>query len=52
MGKPKQVHHKNVEHQQSNQYKKSFDPKLAHKSKDRCNKYVVTQIILRLSSAQ
>ena len=38
MIKPKQFHHKNVEHPQSCQYKKSFDPKLAHKSKDRCNK--------------
>ena len=38
MGRPKQVPHKNIECQQSSQYKKSFDPKLAHKSKDRCNK--------------
>ena len=38
MARLKQVHHKNIEHQQSSQYKKSFDPKLVHKSKDRCNK--------------
>ena len=30
--------HKNVEQTQSSHYKKSFDPKLAHKNKDRCNK--------------
>ena len=38
MSRPKQVHHKNIECQKPNQYKKSFDPKLVHKSKDRCNK--------------
>ena len=38
MGRPKQVNHKNIEHQQSSQYKKILDPKLVHKNKDRCNK--------------
>ena len=36
--KQKQVHHKNVEQRPLNQYKKSFDPRLAHKNKDRCSK--------------
>ena len=34
----KQIQYKNVEQRPPNQYKKSFDPRLAHKSKDRCNK--------------
>ena len=36
--KQKQVQHKNVEQRPPNQYKKSFDPTLAHKNKDRCSK--------------
>ena len=36
--KQKQVHHKNVEQRPPSQYKKSFDPRLAHKNKDRCSK--------------
>ena len=36
--KQKQVHHKNVEQRPPNQYKKSFDPRFAHKNKDRCSK--------------
>ena len=35
----KQVQHKNVQQRPPNQYKKSFDPRLAHKNKDRCRKY-------------
>ena len=37
-GKQKQVHNKNVEQRPPNKYKKSFDPRLAPKSKDRCSK--------------
>ena len=37
--KQKQGQHKNVEQTPPSQYKKSFDPKLAHKNKDRCSKY-------------
>ena len=36
--KQKQVQHKNVEQRPPNQYKKSFDPRLAHTNKDRCSK--------------
>ena len=36
--KQKQVQHKNVEQRPPKQYKKSFDPKLAHKIKDKCSK--------------
>ena len=36
--KQKQVQHNNAEQRPPNQYKKSFDPKLAHKNKDRCSK--------------
>ena len=36
--KQKQVYHKNVEQTSSNQYKRSFDPRLAHKSKERYSK--------------
>ena len=36
--KQKQVQHKNVEQIPPNQYKKSFDPRLTHKSKDWCSK--------------
>ena len=36
--KQKQVKHKNVEQSPPNQYKKSFDHRLAHKNKDRCSK--------------
>ena len=36
--KQKQVQHKNVEQRPPNQYKKSFDPRLAHKNKDRYSK--------------
>ena len=36
--KQKQVQYKNVEQRPPNQYKKTFHPRLAHKSKDRCNK--------------
>ena len=36
--KQKQVQHKNVEHTQTSHFKKSFDPRLAHKNRDRCNK--------------
>ena len=35
--KPKQSHHKNVEHPAPSQYKRSFHPKLLHKYKDRCS---------------
>ena len=34
----KQLQHKNVEQRPPNQYKKSFDPRLAHKNKYRCSK--------------
>ena len=34
--KPKQSHHKNTEHAATVQFKRSFDPKLVHKYKDRC----------------
>ena len=44
--KPKQSHHKNAEHPPSGQYKRNFDPKLAHKYKDRCPN-VVTLLIWR-----
>ena len=37
--KQKYSHQKNGEQRPPNQYKKSFDPRLAHKHKDRCNKY-------------
>ena len=36
--KPKKSHHKNAEHSATGQFKKSFDPKLVHKYKDRCPK--------------
>ena len=36
--KQKQANQKNDEHRPPNQYKKSFDPRLAHKNKDRCSK--------------
>ena len=36
--KQKQAHQKNGEQRPPNQYKKSFDPRLAHKNKDRCSK--------------
>ena len=36
--KQKQVQHKNVEQRPPSQYKKSFDPRLVHKSRDRCSK--------------
>ena len=36
--KQKQVYHKNVEQRPPNQYKNSFDPRLAHKTKERCSK--------------
>ena len=36
--KQKQVQHKNAEQRPSNQYKKNFDPRWAHKNKDRCSK--------------
>ena len=36
--KQKQVQHKNVEQTQTSHFKKSFDPRLVHKNKDRCNK--------------
>ena len=36
--KQKQVQHKNVEQRPPNQYKKSLDPRLAYKNKDRCSK--------------
>ena len=32
------MHHTNGEQRPPNQYKKSFDPRLAHKNKDRCSK--------------
>ena len=34
--KQRQSHHKNAEHPASGQLKRNFDPKLAHKYKDRC----------------
>ena len=36
---PKQSHHKNAEHSASGQFERSFDPKLAHKYKHRCQKH-------------
>ena len=36
--KQKQAHQKNGEQRPPNQYKKSFDPRLANKNKDRCRK--------------
>ena len=36
--KQKQGQHKNVEQRPPSQYKKSFDPKLAYKNKDKCSK--------------
>ena len=36
--KPKQSHHKNAEHSVSGQFKRSFDPKVVYKYKDRCPK--------------
>ena len=36
--KQKQIHHKNVEQKPPNQYKKSFDPRLADRNKDSCSK--------------
>ena len=36
--KQKQGQHKNAEQRPPSQYKRSFDPKLAHKDKDRCSK--------------
>ena len=36
--KKKQVQHKNGDQRPPNQYKKSFDPRLAHRNKDRCSK--------------
>ena len=36
--KQKQAHQKNGETRPPNQYKKSFDPRLAHKNKDRCSR--------------
>ena len=36
--KQKQVQHKNAEQTQTSHFKKSFDPRLAQKNKDRCNK--------------
>ena len=36
--KQKQMQQKNVEQKPPNQYKKSSDPRLAHKNKDRCGK--------------
>ena len=38
MVKQRQPHHKNTEHPASHQAKRNFDPKLAHKYKDRCPK--------------
>ena len=37
--KQKQAHQKNGEQRPPSQYKKSFDPRLAHKHKDRCSKF-------------
>ena len=36
--KPRPIQNKNGEQKQSSHYKKSFDPKSAHKQKDRCRK--------------
>ena len=36
--KQKQAHQKNRDQRPPSQYKKSFDPRLAHKHKDRCSK--------------
>ena len=36
--KQKQANQKNGEQRPPNQYKKGFDPRLAHKNKDRCSK--------------
>ena len=36
--KPRPIQNKNLEQKQSRYYKKSFDPKNAHKQKDRCSK--------------
>ena len=36
--KQKQGQHKNIEQRPPSQYRKGFDPKLAHKNKDRCSK--------------
>ena len=36
--KPRQMQNKNMEQKQPSHYNKSFDPKSAHKQKDRCSK--------------
>ena len=36
--KPRPMHNKNVEQNQPNHYNKSFDPRGAHKQRDRCSK--------------
>ena len=36
--KPRPMQNKNVEQKQPSQYKKSFDPRSAHKQKERCSK--------------
>ena len=37
--KPRPMQNKNVEQKQPSHYKKSFDPRSAHKQKERCSKY-------------
>ena len=37
--KQRHPHHKNADHPASGQIKRNFDPKLAHKYRDRCPKY-------------
>ena len=49
--KQKQVQHKNVEQRPSNQFKKTFDPRLAHKTKIGAASVDIL-IILKGSSAQ
>ena len=49
--KQKQAHHKTGEQRPPNQYKKSFDPKLAHKKKDNAASAEIL-VILKGSSVQ